>query len=124
MTLKRALLLITVIILLILGGYISQSISTQGAGAIPGLQPQTDNPNASPMQVTPLKGAQFFLFTAIVLGSVVGMGAVLALIFWLLNREVVKVEKQPDAQLNSRGQVLRDILTLGRYSRRRIKAQE
>ena len=121
---KRALLLITVVILLIIGGYISQAISRQGAGAIPGLQPQTDNPNASTQMVTPVKGAQFFVFTAVALGSVVGMGAVLALIFWFLNREVVKVEKQPDVQLKSRGQVLLDVVTLGRYSRRRVKQLE
>ena len=123
-TLKRAFVLITVIILLILGGYISQAISQQGAGAVPGLHVQTDNPNASVSQVTAVKGAQFFVFSAIALGSVVGMGATLALIFWLLNREVTKVEKEPDAKLKSTGQVLRDILTLGRYSRKRIKAQE
>jgi hypothetical protein len=122
--LKRALLLITVVILLILGGYLSQAISQQGAGAIPGLHIQTDNPNASPSQVTAMKGAQFFVFTAVALGSVVGMAVVLALIFWLLNREVAKVEKEPDAKLKSTGQVLRDIVTLGRYSRKRIKAQE
>ena len=52
------------------------------------------------------------------------MGVVLALIFWLLNRQVVRVEKQPDAQLKTTGQVLLDIVTLGRYSRRRLKAPE
>ena len=123
-TLRRALILITFIVLLILGGYVSLAISQQGAGAIPGLQPQTNNPNASVMMVTPMKGAQLIIFTVIALGSVVGMGVVLALIFWLLNRQVVKVEKEPDAQLKTTGQVLRDIVTLGRYSRKRIKAQE
>jgi len=107
-----------------LGGYISVAISQQGAGAIPGLQPQTNNPNASVMDVTPMKGAQFFIFTVIALGSVVGMGVVLALVFWLLNRGVVRVEKEPDAKLKTTGQVLLDIVTLGRYSRRRLKAPE
>jgi hypothetical protein len=119
--LRRALLLITVVIVLIIGGYISNAISKQGSGAIPGLQTQTNNPNANVEDVTPVKGAQFFVFSAIMLGSVVGMGATLALIFWLLNRGVVVVKEQPDVQLKTTGQVLLDIVTLGRYSRRRLK---
>jgi hypothetical protein len=122
--LRRASILISLVILLILGGYVSIAISQQGSGAIPGLQPQTSNPNASPMAVTPMKGAQFLIFSAIALGSVVGLGVVTALVFWLLNRQVVKVEKEPDAQLRTTGQVLLDIVTLGRYSRRRLKTPE
>lgn len=113
--------MITVVIVLIIGGYISNAISKQGTGAVPGLQTQTNNPNANVEAVTPVKGAQFFVFSAIALGSVVGMGVTLALLFWLLNRQVKVVQDQPDVQLKSNGQVLLDIVTLGRYSRRRLK---
>lgn len=87
---RRALLIITVVIVLIAGGYISNAISKQGAAALPGLRVQTENPEANVMTVTPDKGALFFLFTAIALGSVVGMGVVMAILFWFLNRGIAR----------------------------------
>ncbi len=93
---RRALFLIVVVAVLIAGGFLSYSISNQGAQAIPGLRIQTDNPEASVLQVTPDKGALFFIFTVVALGSVVGMGATLALIFWFLNRQVVKARQTPN----------------------------
>ena len=87
---RRALLIITIVIVLIAGGYISVAISKQGAAALPGLRVQTENPEANPMTVTPEKGALFFIFTAIALGSLVGMGVTLAILFWFLNRGVAR----------------------------------
>jgi hypothetical protein len=113
--LKRALFLIIVIAIMIAGGFLSATISRQGVGAIPGMRIQTDNPEASTLQVTSVKGGQFFIFAAVALGSVVGMGATLALIFWFLNRQVVQVRHEPNtgfefslnaAQPNSIGGVL------------------
>ncbi|MEP7285847.1 MAG: hypothetical protein ABI947_08775 [Chloroflexota bacterium] len=100
---KRALLLITIVILLIIGGFISNSISQQGASALPGLKVQTDNPNASTMQVTPEKGAQFLIFAMIVLGSVVGMGVTIALVVWFTNRQLRQIEQTPDKKKASTG---------------------
>jgi hypothetical protein len=94
--LKRALFLIVVVAVLIFGGFLSYVISKQGPAAVPGVRIQTNNPAASPSAVTPDKGAIFFLFTAIALGSVVGMGVTIALIFWLLSRGVTKVRQMPD----------------------------
>ncbi len=64
---RRALLIITVVIVLIAGGYISVAISKQGA-ALPGQRVQTENPEANVFTVTADKGAIFFIFTAIALG--------------------------------------------------------
>jgi len=89
-------LLITVVVLLILGGFISNSISKQGAGAMPGLKVQTENPEASVMTVTPDKGAIFFIFTVVALGSLVGMGATIAIASWLINRQVIIVKQKPN----------------------------
>jgi len=94
--LKRALFLIVVVVLLIIGGYLSNAISKRGAAAIPMLVVQTENPEASPMTVTPEKGALFFIFASIALGSVIGMGATLALVFWLINRNVARFRQMPD----------------------------
>ncbi len=93
---KRALFLIVIVVVLIGGGFLSTVISKQGARAVPGVLVQTNNPEASVTTVTPEKGALFFIFVAIALGSVVGMGAILAIIFWFLNRQVVRVRRQPN----------------------------
>jgi hypothetical protein len=98
--LKRALFLIVVIAVLIGGGYLSTVISRQGANAVPGVLSQTNNPEASVSTVTPEKGAIFFIFVAIALGSVVGMGVTLAIIFWFLNRQVVRAKQQPNEGFN------------------------
>ena len=79
----------------------SNSISQQGAGAVPGLKVQTENPEASVMTVTPDKGAIFFLFSAIALGSVVGMGVTLAIATWLINRQVTIVKQKPNRAAKS-----------------------
>ncbi len=92
---RRALILIVIVSVLIFGGYLSLRISQQGSGTVPGLWVQTNNPEASPMQVTADKGAWFFIFAAIVLGSLVGMGATLALVTWLINRQLEVVKKKP-----------------------------
>ena len=86
---RRALLIITVVIVLIAGGYISVAISKQGA-ALPGQRVQTENPEANVFTVTADKGAIFFIFTAIALGSLIGMGVVMAILFWFLNRGVAR----------------------------------
>jgi hypothetical protein len=85
-----------VVAVLILGGFLSYTLSRQGAAAVPGVLVQTNNPEASVVAVTPQKGALFFLFTAIALGSLVGMGVTLALVFWLLNRGVAKARQEPN----------------------------
>lgn len=93
---KRALFLIVVVAVLIAGGFLSMAISQQGSSVIPGLRIQTFNPEASVTAVTPQKGALFALFAMIALGSVVGMGATLAVIFWLLNRQIVRAKQSPN----------------------------
>jgi flagellar basal body-associated protein FliL len=99
--LKRALVIITAVILLILGGYLSQSLSSQNPGTMPGVRVQTENPNASVFTVTPDKGAYFFIFATIALVSVIGMGATMSVVFWLLNRQVERAKKTPEKVKNA-----------------------
>ena len=79
----------------------SYAISRQGAAAVPMIKVQTENPEASPFTVTTDKGAYFFVYVALCLGSVVGMGATLALVFRLLNRQVEIVKQEPDRAANT-----------------------
>jgi len=78
------------------GGFLSTVISKQGPRAIPGVLTQTNNPEGSVTVVTPEKGALFFIFATVALGSVVGMGVTLAIIFWFLNRQAERAKQQPN----------------------------
>jgi hypothetical protein len=81
---------------LIAGGYLSYSTSVQSSPTVPGVQIQTDNPDASTAAVTPQKGAMLLIATAVIGGSLVVVGGGLAWIFWMLNRQVTKVKQEPD----------------------------
>ncbi len=97
---KRALFLILVVAVLIAGGYLSFATSAQGSQSLPGVLIQTDNPDASAAAVTPQKGAMFLIAVVVIGGAVTSLGAVLAWIFWMLNRQVTKVKQEPDTGFN------------------------
>jgi hypothetical protein len=88
-------------VVLIGSGFMSYNLTKYGAGAIPMMRVQTENPEASPMVVTAEKGGLFFVFVAIALGSVVGMGATLAIVFWLINRNIMRVRQTPQKAAKS-----------------------
>jgi hypothetical protein len=94
--LKRALFLIVVVAVLIFGGFLSYALTREGPAAVPGIRVQTDNPEANVVAVTPQKGAIFFVFAAIALGSLVGMGVTLALVSWLISRGLSKAKQEPN----------------------------
>ncbi len=94
---KRALFLILVVAVLIAGGYLSFATSAQGSQTIPGIQIQTDNPDASAAAVTPQKGAIFLIAVIVIGGAVTTFGVLLAWVFWMLNRQVTKARQEPDA---------------------------
>lgn len=100
---RAVLLIITVTIFLIIGGYLSYALSREGANAIPGVRMQTTNPEANVFDVTLGKATAFFLFASIALGSVIGMGATLAFIFWMLNRQVARA-KLTDKSTNKKAE--------------------
>ncbi|MBX3065888.1 MAG: hypothetical protein KF726_23120 [Anaerolineae bacterium] len=85
-------------LVLIAGGFLSIMINQNAStGGLPlGIKSQTDNPEANVADVTSGKAVAFFIFAAVALGSVVGFGATLAVIFWLLNRQVTKAHQTPD----------------------------
>lgn len=92
---RRALFLIVVVAVLIAGGFLTATVS-QGGVSVPGLRNQTNHPEASVSAVTPAKGAMFFLLAGGALTSLIGMGVVLAILAWFVNRQVNQVKKLPD----------------------------
>lgn len=64
-------------------------------GQVPGVRPQTADPNASTLVMTANEGALFFGWVVLlVVGPLTTLIAVIALASWLLNREVNTVRKE------------------------------
>lgn len=89
---KRVLIVLAVVAILIIGGGLTaQLASTGGATVIPGLIRQTNDPDASALDMTPWKAEQLFLMIGFVLFNLVGIALTLAALMWFLNRQIKKV---------------------------------
>ena len=108
-------------ILLIVGIVV---VVTLTSGQVPGVRPQTSNPEASALYATGQQATLFLIWTALAIGGIVTNALLLAGIMWLLNRGVrgvQKAEKRPfsfslnPASPNSLGAVLvsRPLITFG-----------
>jgi hypothetical protein len=89
---KRVAFVLGVLLLVIIGGGLTAQIAQQGGrDAIPVFVIQTENPDASVFESAPWKSEQLVLFVGFVLFNLIGMGATIALIMWLLHRQVKRV---------------------------------
>jgi hypothetical protein len=77
--------LIVALFILIAGGGLTMQLVSGGGSLLPVLQ-QVSAPDASPTTVLPWKAEQFFLMVGFILFNLVGIGATLAVLFWLLDR--------------------------------------
>ena len=55
---------------------------------------QTMNPNGNVLTATPNQAAAFIVVVGFIIVNVVGAGLTLALVFWLLNRQVTVVKQE------------------------------
>ena len=97
---KRLLLVVVVIVILIIGGGLTSQIASNGNQlAIPGVIRQTNNPDASALDMAPWKAEQLFLFVGFILFNLIGIAVTLMAIFWFLNYQVksVAAKKSPAA---------------------------
>lgn len=97
---KRLLIVGVVIVILIIGGGLTAQIASNGNQlAIPGLIRQTNNPDASALDMAPWKAEQLFLFVGFILFNLIGIAVTLMVIFWFLNYQVksVAAKKSPTA---------------------------
>lgn len=81
---KQLILLVVIAGALVFGGAITSELSKQSNLAII----KTDDPNASVFVATPDKATALFLMVGFIVANVVVVGAVLALIFYFLDRNV------------------------------------
>jgi hypothetical protein len=101
---KRLLLVGVVIVILIIGGGLSAQIASNGNQlAIPGVIRQTNNPDASALDMAPWKAEQLFLFVGFILFNLIGIAVTLMVIFWFLNWQVksVAAKKSPPTAIQT-----------------------
>ncbi len=90
---KRLIIVMVVIVVLIIGGGLTSQIASNGNQlAIPGVIRQTNDPDASALDMAPWKAEQLFLFVGFVVFNLVGIAVTLMAIFWFLNWQI-KVAK-------------------------------
>lgn len=86
---KRLGILASIFIVLLAGGAITSNLLSSDLAI-----KQTLNPSASALTATPDQAAAFILVVGFVIMNVVGAGLTLALVFWLLNRQVTVVRQE------------------------------
>lgn len=88
--------LVVILLLLVIGGALTTQITgndNNPAVMLPFLK-QTDDPDASVFESIPWKSEQFFLLVGFVLFNLIGMGATVALVMWLLDAQVRRAKSQ------------------------------
>ena len=99
---KRLLIVVVVIVILIIGGGLTAQIASNGNQlAIPGVIRQTNNPDASALDMAPWKAEQLFLFVGFIIFNLVGIGVTLLAVFWFLNWQIKKVKAQPSSAIQT-----------------------
>lgn len=99
--LRRALVLIVIVLILIGSGFLTVQLATRSADAtLPGMRVQTTNPAASTLALTSDKGTLFFLFAGFVIFNLVGMGATITILAWFLNKQITKAKTAPNQEFS------------------------
>ncbi len=90
---KRLILLFAVVVILIVTGGLTAQITAQGGELkIPGTIRQTNNPDASALDMTGWKAEQLFLAVGFILFNLIGIAVTIMAIFWFLNWQVKSVK--------------------------------
>ena len=90
---RRFALLIFILLLLIIGGGLTAQIASEGGQfQIPAVIRTTSNPDASVLDMTTWKAEQLFLLIGFVLFNLIGASVTLAIVFWLLHRQVKRAK--------------------------------
>lgn len=95
---KRLAVIVGVLLILIIGGGLTAQLTTNRDATtfLPVLR-TVDNPDGSTLAISPWQGEQLFLLVGFVLVNVIGIGATIAIVIWLLHRFVAqaKVDEKP-----------------------------
>ncbi len=86
---RRLGILAGIFIVLLGGGAITSNLLTSDLA-----MQQTTNPSGSVLTATPDQAAAFIVIVGFIIVNVIGAGLTLALVFWLLNRQVKVVQQE------------------------------
>ena len=90
---KLAIFVGFVLLLLIGGGLTAQFAALRsGESLIPVLLVQSENPDASTLQMASWQGEQLFLLIGFILFNLIGIALTIAIVMWLLHRGVKVAE--------------------------------
>jgi hypothetical protein len=96
---RRLALFVVVLVLLLAGGGLTANLANnqQGISFLLPILPQTDHPDASVFVSTPWKSELLFLLVGAIVSSLIGGGLVLALVMWVLHRQVREARALEDS---------------------------
>ncbi|GAB4554524.1 MAG: hypothetical protein OHK0023_24740 [Anaerolineae bacterium] len=81
--------------LIVVAGALAALVSIATTGNIPGVRPQTSNPNASTLYMTGEQGIIFLLWISLlIIGPLVTFTALISLLMWWGNRQVNRAAKE------------------------------
>ena len=89
---ERMAVLIAALFILAAGGFITAILSGNDLSDVLPFLIQTSDPEANPLRAEPWQAEQIFLLIGFILFNMVGIGATIAVIMWLLHRGVRQVE--------------------------------
>jgi len=90
---RRLSILAGIFIILLAGGAITSNLLSSDL-----VIQQTTNPNGDALTATPDQAAAFILIVGFIIVNVIGAGVTLALVFWLLNRQLAFARQEAEAQ--------------------------
>ncbi len=90
---RRLSILAGIFIILLAGGAITSNLLSSDL-----VLQQTTNPNGDALTATPDQAVAFILIVGFIIVNVIGAGLTLALVFWLLNRQLAFARQEAEAQ--------------------------
>jgi len=91
---KRGTLILVLVFVLIVGGFLMIQLVLGGSQGLLPVRVQTENPEASAVMATPSQALAFVIYFVFALGSLIGGGFVLSLIFRFLDRQIARNRSQ------------------------------
>ena len=86
---RKSSILVGIVILLVVGGGLTTLLSSNDIADLLPVLRQTSDASASTAEMLPWQAEQLFLLIGFILFNMVGIGATIALIVWLLNRQIL-----------------------------------
>jgi hypothetical protein len=86
---RRSSILVGLVIILVVGGALTTLLASSDMSDLLPVLRQTSDASASTADMLPWQAEQLFLLIGFILFNMIGIGATIALIVWLVNRQIV-----------------------------------